>query len=209
MVLLDRVTRGFVYEGCRVGRATFSGAEGGLLVLSMDIEAEREGSDNAGTFVETTLESGGWLAAASVPAIGVAADDAPFAFTDLAIVMQALTVPIKSFDLTIDNALASDRFMNALYRAEIPSNDRLITLRATCPYSTDEVTLYNQALAGAASTLTFTNTVGAAVLVFTMAALQVESVAPVVGAKGEVMLEINGTARMTSTTKELVVTNTP
>ncbi len=206
---IDRITRGFVYEGCKVSRAVFSGSEGALLTLSMDIEAEREGSDNAGVFVETTLENGGFLAAAGIPALGTTDDNAPFAFTDLAIVMQSLTVPIKSFELTIDNALIVDRFMNSTSRAHIPEGDRIISLRATCPYSTDEVTLYNQALAGAAATLTFTNTVGGAVLVFTLAALQVGAVSPVVNGKGEIMLEIDGIARMSGSTRELVVTNAP
>ena len=146
---IDRVTAGFVYEGCVVARATLRGSEGQLLELALDIEAGREGSDNAGTFVADTLEAAGAFASAGIPAIGVTDDDAPFAFTDGVFTLSGGARPIKSFELVIDNALDTGRFLNSVYRAQIPATDRIVTLRATTTYTSDETSLYNQALAGA------------------------------------------------------------
>lgn len=206
---IDRVTKGFVYEGCVVSRATLRGSEGQLLELALDIEASREGSDNAGSFVADTLEAAGAFAAASIPAIGITDDDAPFAFTDGVYTLSGTARGIKSFELVIDNVLDTGRFLNNVYRSQIPATDRIVTLRAQTTYTSDEVDLYGQALSGAAATLAFTNTVGAAALTATLAALQVPAVTPVVNGKGEIMLEIEGVARMSSTTRELVFQNVP
>ena len=75
----------------------------------------------------------------------------------------------------------------------------------TTPFTSDEVDLYNQALAGAAASLVFTN--GGYSTTFSFAALQFPDRSPVVPGKTEIPLELHGTARKSGSTSELVVTH--
>lgn len=184
----DRVAKVFTYSGCKVNRAVFSGSQGGFLTLTMDIEGLTESVGNAGTFPSLSLTDAG-----------------PYIFSDLTLTLQSASREVKDFELTIDNQLVTDRFMNNTTRVNLPEGDRIITLRTTHAYASGNTDLYAQALAGAAGTLALAANTKTSSWAF--AALQVPDNAPVVQGKGEIPLVLQMIARMTSTTKELIVTH--
>ncbi len=92
---VDRVAKVFTYSGCKVNRAVFHGSQGGLLRLSLDLVAKSESVGAAGTFPSLT------------PGV-----TQPYIFSDLALTLAAAAREVKQFQLSIDNALVTDRFMN-------------------------------------------------------------------------------------------------
>lgn len=191
---VDRVAKVFTYAGCKVDRATFSGSSGGLLRLSMDISAQSESVGNAGTFPSLT-----------------AGITKPYIFSgDPVLTLQSAAREVSQFDLTIDNALVKDRFMNSLTIINLPEGDRVVSLNTTHPYAagtgtTGTTDLYAQALAGAAGTLVFTN--GGYSTTFTFGTLQVPDNSPTVQSKAEIPLQLQMIARRAGTTPELAVTH--
>ena len=112
---------------------------------------------------------------------------------------------MKEFELAIDNRLVADRFMNSTTVTDIPEGDRMITLRTTHAWAAANTDLNDQALAGAAGTLLFTN--GGYSTAFGFATLQCPAESPVVAGKQEVPLVLNMIARKSGSTSELVVTH--
>jgi hypothetical protein len=108
------------------------------------------------------------------------------------------------FELVVDNALHA-RFTNSQTATSVVPRDRIITLRTTNPFTSDEVDLYGQAAAGAAGMLVLTN--GQMSTSFAFAALQTPDISPVVRGKQEIPLVLEMTARMSGATRELVVTH--
>lgn len=192
-VLIDRITRRFVYTGCRVSRATFSGSQGQPITLRLDLEGETEVITNTAFPV-------------TVPAID---SGSPYIFSDVtfALAADASAAEVRGFEITIDNGLITDRFMNSVTRTTIPSADRVITVSLTVPYTADEVDLHKQALAGGTGSLTLTN--GGTSTLFTFGNLKTDPASsPVVGARGsEILLGLQMRAYQTGSTKELVVTH--
>jgi len=190
-VFIDRITKVFTYAGCKCISANFKGSSGSPLTLDMNIVGKTETISNAGTAIGSSL----------VPGL-----TAPYVFMDGVLTLSGDTREFKDFDLMIDNVADTSRFMNSLTLTDIPILDRKVTLTVTVPYTTDNADLYDQALAGAAGTLVFTN--GNYSTTFTFANLKATSQAtPTVNAKQELMLGLNLTAYMSSTTKEIVVTH--
>lgn len=184
-ISVDRIAKVFTYSLCKIVRATFRASEGSLLELSIDIEGGSETVGNAGTFPSLTLPT-----------------DAPFVFHDAVLTMQAGTRAIKDFELVIENISDTTRFMNSQTRAEIPTIDRMVTLRCTTAYTSAETALYDQAIAGAAADLTLTN--GNLSLQFSIpGVLQIPAVSPIVSSKGEILLAMEGVARMAGANREL------
>lgn len=186
-IMIDRVAKVFTYEGCRVSKATFKGAAGGLIELVLDVVGKTETVGNAGTF----------------PVLSMPVDP-PYVFSDGVLTLQAAQRTFMDFELTIDNALKS-RFANSRTATDISPEDRVATFRCTNPFTADEADLYGQALAGAAASLVFTN--GSYSTTFSFAALQFPDQSPVVGGKGEIPLQLEGIARKTGATAELTVTH--
>jgi hypothetical protein len=185
---VERVNKRFIYAGCKVNKATFSGSEGGLLRLSMDLVGQSESAVDT-AFPSLTLTN-----------------TAPYIFSDLVLTLQSAARQVKNFDCVVDNNLDTKRIMNsttitALQRA----GDRTITLKTTHAFSSENTDLYDQALAGAAGTLVFTN--GGYSTTFTFGTLQCPAESPTVAGKGEVPLVLNMTARMLGSTQELVITH--
>lgn len=185
---VDRGVKVFTYAGCKVDKATFSGSEGGLLRLSLDVVGKTEAVGNADTFPALTLTN-----------------TQPYIFSDLVLTLQAATREVKSFELTIDNRLVTDRFMNSTTVTDIPSADRAITLRTTHAWATDNAALYEQALAGAAGSMVFTN--GGYSTTFGFATLQCPAESPTVADRQEVPLVLSMVARKTAGASELEVTH--
>jgi hypothetical protein len=192
-LMIDRVSKVFTYTGCKVARASFGGSQGGLLQLSLEIVGKTESVGAAGTFPSLTLQN-----------------TPPYIFSDLVLTLQSATREVRSFELSIDNALVRDRFMNSVTVTDIPEGDRVIRLRTTHGYTAGNTDLYEQALAGAAGTLVLTNSLGGAPPVgyqttFTFGTLQVPSHSPAVNGREEILLALDMIARKTSGSPELSV----
>ncbi len=192
---VDRVAKVFTYAGCKVNRAVFQGAQGGLLRLTLDIVAQSESVAVAGTFPSLTL--------------GVTQ---PYIFSDLALTLASAAREVKQFDLTIDNGLITDRFMNSLVIVSAPEGDRAIGLRTMHAWAAANTDLYAQALAGAAGSLQLTNALGGTPptgyqTTFSFATLQVPARSPVVPGRQEFFLNLDMVARKVGSTPELAVTH--
>lgn len=192
---IDRVAKVFTYSGCKVSRATFHGAQGGLLRLSLDIVAQSESLAAAGTFPSLAPNNG-----------------PPYIFSDVTLSLAAAAREVKQFDLVVDNAIATDRFMNSLTITSAPEGDRTIALRTLHAWASANSDLYAQALAGAAGTLQWTNALGGSPptgyqTTFSFATLQVPDHSPNVPSRGEFFLNLDMLARKVGSTAELVVTH--
>lgn len=198
----------FLYENCRVARATFSASSGGPLTLSLDIEAETERSYANGSIsigsnpsTPTDVMSGG-SSGRSVPS-SVPDTDTPFMFYDTGHSNGALTIgnaDRECFDwsLTIDNVLDTGRFMNSLDRTNIPSMGLVVSMTATVPFTAAEDELYDADVNSSSpdtntNLVKFYNSANDKVVQFTMATWNIESRTPTVNGKGEVVLPLSGT----------------
>ncbi len=205
-LMIDRVAKVFVYGPCYVGKATFSAAAGSSdhnqLKLTMEIEAETETVDASGSF----------------PTGMTVNTNRPYLFADSAsgITVAGSTYSSFGFDLTVDNHLLADRFVNELTRSQIPAVDRTVTCKLTTPFTSTEAGLYATAVGnfGSASAV-FTNaeeiiSSTPSALTFTMGGLfQYPAKSPVVSGKAhEIHLELDATARKNGSTLELAITNT-
>jgi hypothetical protein len=186
-ITIDRGTKVFTYDGCKVARATFSASEGSPLTLELDIVGKTETVANSGTF----------------PAITVT-NAPPFMFYDGVSSIASTAYAFKSFRLTIDNNLMV-AYNNSQSASHIVAADRMVSLEVTTPYSSDETALLDAAVAGLATTFTFTN--GGYSCAFALAKWQFPTLTPTINSKtGETVLQLSGAARMLSTTRELIVT---
>jgi Phage tail tube protein len=190
---IDRVAKVFTYAGCKVNRATLHGAQGGLLRLALDVVAQSESVAAAGTFPALSLGS-----------------TQPYIFSDLALTLATVAREVKQFDLSIDNALITDRFMNSITIVNAPEGDRTIALRTTHAWAAGNTDLYAQALAGAAGTLQLTNALGGSPptgyqTTFSFATLQVPDRSPNVPGRQELLLNLEMVARRVGSTPELSV----
>jgi hypothetical protein len=186
-VLIDRVARRFVYGSCKVNRATFRAAAGGLLELELDLVGKSE-----------------TVSATSFPSI-TAPTDPPYVFQDGVITFSSSARKLTELEITIDNAVTA-RFTNSQTATDVSPTDRIVTVTCTTPYTSDEVDLYAQNTGGAAAaTIVFTN--GGYLTTFALATLQFPDISPVVESKGEVFLRLEGVARKSGSTNELIVTH--
>jgi hypothetical protein len=187
-VLVDRVAERFQYTDCYVNRATFRSQAGGLLELSLDILGKTE------------------VKGTSYPSItlGVTAADAPFVHQDAVVTLAAGAEECLSIEIVIDNVLDA-RFANSQTAGSITPQDRIITCNLVMPYTSDETSLYSQAVGGIAATIKYTN--GDISTLFTFGILQTPDNSPTVPGKSEITLPLAMVARKSGTTEALVVTN--
>lgn len=188
-VLVDRVAQRWVYGGCYVNSATFKGAPGQLLTLDLDLRG-KTASKSATAFPSITNPV-----------------DPPYVFEDFsgAFTLVGSARQVTSVEITINNALEV-RHAGSVDASIIAPTDRLVTVKLTTPWTSDESDLHGQALTGSAATFIATN--GGYSLTFAFAALQFPDQDPVVAQRnGEIVFELMGTARMSGSTKELIVTN--
>lgn len=188
LVGIQRTVKEFIYSDCKVVRAVFSGSEGSPLQLSLDVVGK--------TSVDQAIDT------ATFPAPD---SDDMYVFTDGVLTLLSGAREMSDFELTIENTHEEDRFTNSVTRTDIPIIDRNITLSATVPYDSTNEDLHDQAIAGAAGTLVFTN--GSKSITFTMANIKFPSTDPSVADRGEIELVLTGTVLQSGATKELVVVN--
>jgi hypothetical protein len=184
---VDRVAKRFRYTGCKINRARFTGSQGGLMRLSLDIVGQAEAAD-----------------AAAWPAISPDTSQGPFIFSDSVLTLQSAAREVRDFELVIDNALVTDRFMNSLTVVNLPEGNRQVTLRTRHAFAAANLDLYDQALAGAGGTLVLTSAQGSpSVLTWTFGDLQVPAEPAGVDGRGELFLNLPMIARKTGSTLEV------
>jgi hypothetical protein len=121
------------------------------------------------------------------------------------VTLAAVSRVVTEFELEIDNHLRA-RFSNSQTATDVYPTDRTISLRCTVPFTSDDTDLYGPNTAGAAAgSLVFTN--GAHSVSFALAQVQFADHSPAVAGKGEIFLQLAGTAKRLGGTSELVVTN--
>lgn len=185
---LDRIQRLFTYTGLKVGRATFRSSVGNPLELTMEMVGKTESVD-AGTFPTLTLD-----------------DEQPYMHHQGVLSIFGGARSYDSVEIVIDNGLLTDKFRNSQTRDDIPEGDLNITVRADFPYDAANLDLYNQAVAGVAGSMTWTN--GGLSLAFAFANLKVPKRSPnVPDRRQEIPLRLEMTAFRTASTDALVVTN--
>jgi hypothetical protein len=179
----------YVYNGCKVDKATIRSTRGGAVTLDLEVVGKDETVSNAGT-------------AGSFPALTFDATAGPFMFFDASGAITVASTPreVESFELVIDNHLDRERFENNITLSQVNPMDRTITCSMSLPYGAAEA-VYNSGSAGVATVATFTN--ASVSLALTMAALVFGRRSPTWQGKNEVMQSIQGRAYMSSTTKEL------
>ncbi len=186
---VDRVAERFRYTGCKVNRATFSGSQGGLMRLALDIVGQAESAD-AAAWPALTPDTAG-----------------PYIFSDTALTLRSAAREVHDFELVIDNHLLTDRFMNSLTVVNLPEGDRQVTLRTRHAFASANLDLYDQALAGAGGTLVMTHSNGTSVLTWTFGDLQVPAEPAGIDGRGEVYLNLPMVARKTGSTLEVAASN--
>jgi Phage tail tube protein len=132
-----RVAGLYTYSNCVVDSAVFKSSSGSPLELTLNIEALAEAVANPGTF-QTGL---------SIDAT------APMVHMDSTLTLNGAAVQCMEVELTIDNMLKKDRFVNSLTRTDLPPQGRVVTLKATVPYTSDTIALYDTGMTGVTADL--------------------------------------------------------
>lgn len=184
------VAKDMQYDGCVVNKATFRAKQGEKLELELDIQGQTYTTQNAGTLVALALTE---------------TTDPFFMFYDATISIESTAYTFFDFELTIDNACMLDRYLNSQTRTQIIPADRTVTLKITEPFTSDYTALYDS-ITNKAVVLTLTN--GSHVVAFTMAGVRFPFSSADVDGKNEIKFPLEGTARMSSTTKELTASIT-
>ena len=187
-LLIDRVARRFVYGNCKIGKATFRCQAGGLLELELEVLGKTE-----------------TVSATSFPSIS-APTDIPYVWSDATCTLLSTSRIVTQWELAIDN-VPNVRFSNSQSATDIQITDRIVTCSLMTPYTSSEVDLYGQNV-GSSAAATFSLTNGGTSISFAIANLQIPDNSPVVESRtGEIMLSLQGTAKMSGSTRELIVTN--
>jgi hypothetical protein len=167
--VVDRYERVDTYTGCKIGRATISGTQGGIISCSLDIVGKTE-VVNTGTV--------------ATPASGI-----PFIMSDAVLTLASAARETHNFTLVIDNMIDAERFLNAITLGQVVEMDRAITLTSAHPNNDANIALYDQAVGGAAGTLALNN--GTNTATFSFGRLQLPAETPDIPGKTEVVMTLN------------------
>lgn len=187
-VVVDKVTKVFTYATCAISKATFRGSAGGPLELQLDIEGLDSSVGNAGTFPSLTLN--------------VASPH--YLFADCAFSLSSTAYKFRSWELTIDNMLDTERYLNSLTRISLQPKGRIVTVKLDGPYG-DNSALFDVAATGIAVTATFTN--GNVSVLFDTPKVCFPANEPVLSGKDEIMLPLEGLAKKAASSYDIRVTN--
>jgi hypothetical protein len=152
----------------------------------------------------TDEATGTSVSGVSSVSISVASNAAPYVHSDAAFSFVSATRQVKEWWVLIDNHL-QPRYVNSVTATRISARDRTVVVRCVVPFDDDHDDLYAQSVAGASGTITLTN--GNMSTLFTFANLQSPDNSPTIRGKTETHLMLDMIARMSSTTRELVVTS--
>lgn len=188
-VSIDRADSGvFNYDLCKVNRATFRGQSGQPLTLELDVAGIDEAIASAGTF----------------PSLSTDTTRPVFVFHDAAISINSTAYSLKNFELTIDNKLDLNRYLNSQTRTCLNTMDREVNFNTEVPLG-EGYALYSLAgTNGFAFTATFSY--GNCSLVFTMAKAYWMKKALSIPGREELFYNLQGRALATAAENELVCT---
>lgn len=185
------------FKDCMVNQALF--------------HAVAAGPDDEPRLADLTLDIWGLSTAdgnsTALPSVAVptAANFSPFIFSDVVMTVLSAAREVKEWWILVDNHLHR-RWVNSLTAARMCPRKRTVMLRARVPYDSNNLDLYDQAIAGAAGTFALTNT-GTNSCSFAFANLVAPSEGAVIPGKTELDLTMQFIARSSTTTKEIIVTN--
>lgn len=188
----------FTYAGMKVGRASLTADQGGLLMLQLDVEGRDESIGNAGTF----------------PAISLSVATGPFCFSDAVISVAGSSYSFKSFRLSVDNQLDGDRIMNSAVRTAIPTRGRIVSVELDGPAGNNHASYPTAATlaAGVAVVITLTNTVHAVSMAITLPKCHFPRRSPVWNGREELMIPLAGECRASAAAGDeisIVLDSTP
>lgn len=172
-----------------VNQATFSGSAGSAITLSLDLLGTSSVTTGA------TFASGGALTDNTANDFFVHSD------SDAAFVIGGATIPLNSFEITINNAVELRR-VNSRSATAATATDRIVTVNFTVPYGDATFSTFTDA--DVTATLTFTAL--AQSLAFSFAGIRFNQASPTIGGRGEVLYPLSGQAMRTSSTPEITVT---
>jgi hypothetical protein len=185
---VDKIAAQYLYSGCKIMQATFSGSTGSFLSLTCDIIGKTE---TAGTISGLS---------ALVPSLAT-----PYVFHDATLSYGGTSYQFKEFSFVFNNGLKADRYMNSITRTDIPELDRVLTISLGLPFTSDTLALYDIGITSAQVVLTFTN--GGYVFTITLPAVQFPTQVPSLPGREEIILPLSGQAMKTGTTLECTFTN--
>lgn len=139
-VVVDKVTKVMTYNEVKVAKVVIEGSRGEPIKWTLDLEGKDETVGNAGTFPSLECDYQNF-----------------FVMSDIAMTLAGVACEPESFRLTIDHMLDTERFLNSLTRAEIPSKDRMVTLEVTLPYDTVHLALHTLDADGDAGEIVMTD----------------------------------------------------
>lgn len=190
--IVDRVGNRFMYTGCKIGRMTIRGSQGGLIGVSLDIEGKNE-----------------FTSASAWPGTITSIDDKePYVFSEAVFSYAGDTYEIRDFELVLDNGLITDRQMNSIHRRRIPAGDRQVGLRLAVPYSSNTLSAFGNISESGIDGATLTITNGTVSLTMTFGNLKADNTSPVSGSRGnEILLPLTFTAYKKGSTMEVSFAN--
>jgi hypothetical protein len=131
----------------------------------------------------------------------------PYVLMDAVLTNGGTSYQFAEMEVTVDNALKKDRFMNSITRTDLPALDRMVSVSLRHPYTSDTIGLYDNNVTSNAVIITFTN--GANVFTINMPAIQFPTIPPDMPGREEIILPLNGQARKIGSTPEVTFSNTP
>jgi hypothetical protein len=171
-MLVDKVTSRYIYGGCVIDRAVFSGSAGNPIQLALDIEAKTESAPSATAF----------------PSAVPFSSENYYVLSDLVLTIISTARKFSQFELTINNNLDKTRFHNSLTRAYIPAQSRTVQLSVNFPFTSDNSDLYAATVAGGAGTLVMAD--GSDTYTIAFANLMCNPVGPEITGKTEIRLPL-------------------
>lgn len=183
---IDRVAKVHTYSGCKVNSVAISAQKGAPWEWSIDVIGQQETEGSAGTF----------------PSLSIT-ETPPLALHHAVVTLLSSARSVSGLTITIDNQLQADHF-NADYATLIEAQDRIVSVSLQVPYVAANTDLKHPSVGGASATVVFTY--GNYACTFTFGKLQFPRGAIEVAGKSGIMLQLDGTARMTSSTRELAIT---
>lgn len=186
-IIVDRDDNIWTYENCKINKFTVSSSQGGLVRLTLDIVGITEAM------------SGSPLALPNV--------DLPLQHADCTVNLGSDPLDdceTSDFTFTLDNALQTGRFMNALTLTEINEGPRAVAWDMNVPNNDTYESLLSSAATGIAGSLRFDDPEDTDFLTLSMSKLVLKKDTPTVANKDEIMAPLAFMAKADGATKEVV-----
>lgn len=175
-----------LFGGVYVNRLSLASSENSPLTCTLDLIGKTE-TRSTSSFPSLT-----WTASR------------PFMHHEVTATFAGSSRAVKSFNMSIDNALIV-AFNHTQSANDIFPGNRNVAVSYTTPWSSSETDMYGQSVAGSAATIAYA--FGGYSLSIALAALQIPDSGPVISRIGsEIVGEFAGMARATSSTSEVIIT---